>query len=575
MSAADIESITSDVEYETAFDKLQKMQSRLAHPGDENEEELGASLAAGSTKKKRSKAYGVSSLEALTNEEQGAALSLDIDTFANEDVGNRKSMFDLDNMSDGNLSDGNLSDADKSGNLSDGDVSVASEKRPAGRSKGRKKSVMQLDDGSGASKADAAGKESDDEEMEFDQTEASGYGFSQGIVRADAAEEASLGENEAESDTGAPEAMDVELKAKDAGETPEEEEQTETQEPSSPPTEAALYAVVDSIFEAADKNTMTVKQVNKSVAAHFNIDKVDKEMKGLIKDRLTKLVSGEIKVGAAKEKKSKKSKKAKQEKEAEPEDEFQGDVESEEEVNYDSSSDYDEAPAKKAKRKSRKQRQSDDASLSDESFASDKARKSRRRRSSSGKMAKHLRDHANKLRKRQLEESRIRQEEMGNIAAKAEEGPKLSEEDRARAQAIAARFDTNREEELVKREEDRVGLIDVLRRKRLEIITLEDGDKVQDGVESKEAVKSEVMIDLEDDEEDSSDEDDELELVAPTATAPIKKPSAMDCLMAKPGDLPAPIVRNNKPKQAANSRLALRNALRAKQVKAGNRWLAR
>ncbi|KAL3785044.1 hypothetical protein ACHAWO_008572 [Cyclotella atomus] len=554
----DNQSTASDTEYETAFDKLQRLQSRLANPDDDDDIQKSSAK-----KKRRAKvAYGVSSLEALPGDGDEMTDGIDISTFAKDDYANRKSMFDDDELSNGNVSDGDDM-------LNEEGLSSVAES-PKGRSKGRKKSVLQEDESVVSKEAlghDAAMES--DAEMDVGQTEASGYGFSQGAFRADSEVEVSMEGEEQEFESEQPETEadakgeDVEPQALVAA--PEEEEAKDSQ-PLSPPTEAELYTVVDSIFESADKNTMTVKQVNKSVAAHFSMDKVDKEMKGLIKERLTKLVSGQIKVGSTAVKKSKKEKKPKKEKMAvEPEEEFEGDVESEEEVNYDSSSDYDEASAKKS-RKSRK-KQTVDTSLSDDSIASDKPRKSRKRRSSTGKMAKHLRDHATKLRERQIEESRIRQEELGNIAAKEEEGPKLSEEDRARAQAIAARFDTNREEELVKREEDRAGLIDVLRRKRLEIITLDD-DKVQDVVETTETVKSEVMIDLEDDEEESSDE--ELELVAP-----VKKPSAMDCLMAKPGDIPAPIFRAAKPKPVANSRLALRNALRAKQVKAGNRWLAR
>ena len=388
---------------------------------------------------------------------------------------------------------------------------------------------------------------SDDEEG---YTEASAR-FSQGLVRqnveaieSDADEgEAQDFKDETENDnesedrnSEADHTEELEPEAKD--DTPEFTENTEENKESeadhtetpTPPTEAQLHAQIDTIYQSADKNTMTVKQVNASIAAHFGMDKVDKGMKTLIKERLRLLVSGEISLDAAAD--------AKQNTESKSDEEFEGEIESEEEAN-DASSDYEDAP-RKSRRSSRKPKK--------------------------GKMAQHLREHTNKIRRRHLEEARIRQEELGNIQKSQEEGPKLSEEDRERARAIAARFDTNREEEVERREEERVGLIDVLRKRRLEILSL-GGEKLENQ-NLKEEVKEEKMIELEDDEEDSSEEEEELDV----APAIVKKPSAMDCLMAKKL---LPQVSTAKPKAAANSRLALRNALRAKQIKAGNRWLAK
>jgi hypothetical protein len=180
----------------------------------------------------------------------------------------------------------------------------------------------------------------------------------------------------------------------------------------------------------------------------------------------------------------------------------------------DSSSDYEEeAPSKKkSSKKSRKKKStsggggddddSDHSDYSDDSLtrkrSSSSKRKKRRSKGSSkkGKMKNHLRDEATKRRLRQMEEARIRQEEMGHLAddhnddagaagadskskvkleeEKANVGPQISEQDRQRAMAIAARFDTNREELRVKREEDRVGLIGKLRQRRLESIAAKE-----------------------------------------------------------------------------------------------------
>ncbi|KAL7518338.1 hypothetical protein ACHAWX_003180 [Stephanocyclus meneghinianus] len=595
-----------DDEYETAFSKMQSV---------------------GPTKKlmRRGKAYGVSALESLTDDvEDGVKnVELDISTFAMDDFREgRKSGF---------FGNQDLEEWDEDGD-SLRDESIASSRA--------RKTVQANDDGDDAGQESdnsdhegfrgrlknnfepASDHESDEEETEF--TEASGYGFSQGKVRAgDVAaddEQAIVTMDDAEGDEAGH--NDLTTDATDiTGQTTQAE--AELQEISksarsaiTKPPISDLYSIVDAIFQAADKDNMTVKQVNKSVAAHFGMGKLDKKMKGLIKERLTALVSGEIVVGAnddsdnkgqnsSKSKKEKKSSKKAQNKKNE--DDFHGDADlsDEEEAGNDSSSDYDDPatrPSKKKTRKSRKQSRYDE-SLSDASKNSDakpnKIRKNRSRSSKSGKMAKHIRDHASKTRLRQLEEARIRQEELGNIACSTkgakneEDAPTLSEEDRLRAQAIAARFDTNREEEVLKREEDRVGLIDILRRKRLEIIAF-DEDELEvetevpkdvvrdcDGKTEREKIgKSEVMVDLDDDEEDSSDdEDDELEIIAPSASASAskaKKTSVLDCLFSKPVCSSASRVpRNYISKPVADPRLVLRNALRAKQMKAGNRWLAR
>ena len=388
----------------------------------------------------------------------------------------------------------------------------------------------------------------------------------------------------------------------------------------------------------------------------------------MIKERLTLLISGKVDVdnndSDDEEKKSKKKAKKKKKKKAVEEEEEEAveysdadlDVEDDEEDigGNDSSSDYEEeAPSKRRKsKKARKKKTFDDdgedSDLSDYSDSyrtkkrSSSSKRSKRRSKGSskkGKMKNHLRDEATKRRLRQMEEARIRQEEMGHLAddhnddavdgavdskskvkseeEKANAGPQISEQDKQRAMAIAARFDTNREELRVKREEDRVGLIGKLRQRRLESITSNDFlkeakeedpmDVEKDKDDEKKAdVKEEGlplsslaqekkeddgngMIDLDDDsdddesDDDDDDVDDELEIVAETqrdikAPTKPKSKSMFDSLLSNNGKdaVRRPVVVQKKPKSAANnSRTALMMALRQKQVKAGNRWLAR
>mmetsp|Transcript_15255 Transcript_15255/g.25121 ORF Transcript_15255/g.25121 Transcript_15255/m.25121 type:complete len:1394 (-) Transcript_15255:3081-7262(-) len=438
------------------------------------------------------------------------------------------------------------------------------------------------------------------------------------------------------------------------------------------PTNKQVITLVDKLFQAADKDSMTVGGILSYVAEHFGFkDKkaLGKERKQMIKERLTLLISGTVDIdndndSDEEEKKSKKkAKKKKKTMEVEEAVEYSDvdddlDVEDDEDAGgNDSSSDYEEkAPSKKRNSKKARKKKStsvvDDGEDSDQSDYSDSSRTKKRSSSSKrskrrskesskkGKMKNHLRDEATKRRLRQMEEARIRQEEMGHLAddhnddavdgavdskskvkseeEKANAGPKISEQDRQRAMAIAARFDTNREELRVKREEDRVGLIEKLRQRRLESITSNDFLKEDDtsGVEEDKDdektadVKEEGlplsalawgnnegdgngMIDLDDDSDDDDsddggDVDDELEIMEETPSA-IKAPmnatlakskskSIFDSLLSNHGKdaVRRPIAAQKKSKSVANNpRMALRMALRQKQVKAGNRWLAR
>ena len=422
------------------------------------------------------------------------------------------------------------------------------------------------------------------------------------------------------------------------------------------PSNSDLLSLVDTLFTAADKDTMTVGGVNRSVATHFGWGKVDKTRKKVIKNRLMDLMNGIVSVGEGldgeetkKKKKKKSSQKKKQKKSKTKSDDenmeenaddvdFEGDYESEEEpepVDADKSSDYEEeAPTPKKRSGKKSKKKVSYSSDSDDSIDAPTKKKRERRASSKksgkGKMAKHLRDHHAKARQRQMEEARIRKEELGHLADDDDEAnlakkDKVSEEDRQRHAEIQARFNTTSEELIIKRREDRVGLIDRLRMARLEQleenltlsemakdvkkeevnvdVKVEDGQpkltatnvKVEEKEEKEEeeavnaaAPKKSKMLTLGDDtssEEESDDDDDDLEIVAPsTSKSPdevdtpkndiksqvkAKNTSAMDFLFN-----PGKKVASKASKPVANPRLALRNALRAQKMYASNRWLA-
>jgi len=257
------------------------------------------------------------------------------------------------------------------------------------------------------------------------------------------------------------------------------------------PIEEELIQVVDRLFRECDIDSVTVKDIQRSVKSHFGMEKLTATTKASIKMRLTELVN-------------KANEPVESEVEGSPELESEEEMEGAEDDGNDSSSDYDVRPRSSRKKGSKTKRKSrdhedDEATHSDDSIEAKRTKrrtskkKTRSSKSKKGRMAKHIRDHAAKARMRQLEEARIRDEELGHLAAddvegneeESEEnvsrksgeiksGPQLSEQDRQRAMAIASRFDTNREELVAKRAEIRIGLIDKLRQTRLENITLRE-----------------------------------------------------------------------------------------------------
>ena len=60
------------------------------------------------------------------------------------------------------------------------------------------------------------------------------------------------------------------------------------------PTTSELFAVVDGIFISSDKDAVTVKDVKNAVAKHFGLEKMHKEMKQAIKNRLIELIQGNL-----------------------------------------------------------------------------------------------------------------------------------------------------------------------------------------------------------------------------------------------------------------------------------------
>ena len=269
------------------------------------------------------------------------------------------------------------------------------------------------------------------------------------------------------------------------------------------------------------------------------------------------------------------------------------DEDDEEEEQSSTESDYDEPSTRsKGKKKSPKSKKvkAGDGSAKFHSPLTRSQTKPRKPRKPS-----HLKIHEEMRRKKLLAEAKVRDEELQSAAAQ-----KMNEEDMKRAQLIAKKFDTNTEEARIKRMEDRIGLLEKLKQKRLDLLSVEQRSLMDNDDEDNEKLSSlashgnvgggtklqvtTASSNSDNSSEESSDEDDDFELeiikkVPKTAITRRKSPtSVLDMFGLKSN--PAKVIKNQKQStivasSLTNPRAALRNALRAKQFESGNRWLAK
>jgi len=345
---------------------------------------------------------------------------------------------------------------------------------------------------------------------------------------------------------------------------------------SSPLTDEQILLKTNELFAAVDATKVTVGDIVRSLEEFFEI-RFHKKQKKMVKKRLTDLILGNV--------------------ELEPEEEEEEEEEEDNAELDDDSSDYEAKPTKKPKKRTR-------TSKTTPHKKSQHAKYTTRSQTPTGKKRpSHLRIHEEMVRKRQVAEmAKIRSEEL------QQQSQQLSAEELKRAKAIRDKFETNTEDMRMNRLEERMGLLERLRGKRLGLLCEEEEEKRdmgvlignlgkksespkecknQDGVKKEEVKKEETpaMITLEDEEDDSaeSDTDSEDELEVLSSKPALSKPLLSLQTAAKdkhPLPSPSPTSKQNYHRQKANAnlmnpRMALRNALRQKSIKAGNMWLAR
>lgn len=342
------------------------------------------------------------------------------------------------------------------------------------------------------------------------------------------------------------------------------------------PEEDALIVSIDNLYAYADKKTVTVKDINKSLEAEYDV-KFTKATRAFVKTHLKDLVEGNIESTVEPAEPNSES-----EEEEEASDEG-------EEYHSESSSDEEEQVAKK-KRKTRAKKKTT-------------KRISPRASAKKKKKPSHVRIHAEMLRKRRIEELRVRNEELQ---------VKQSKEDQKRAEQIAAKFETDTDELRLKRLEDRLDLLQKLDQKRIRVISdestksreqmpkLETSDKATSTAPPQ--ADQDVPFPVLTEDSDDSDDDFELEIIgkdnkpasrdstkvakSSAGSAPVVAKSSAISMLDMVGGLKPKPKRNTSitltasepqasPGRSMSARAALRNSLRAKQRKGANMWLAR
>ena len=349
-------------------------------------------------------------------------------------------------------------------------------------------------------------------------------------------------------------------------------------------TDQDILDTVETLFAEADLETMSVKDIIQGVQNLFQI-KLKKDKKALIKERLMQLVNYE-------EEPQEEHQHAKQE-------------ESKEQPQEEEQSDYSD---------------NDDESQSHTS-TNQKTTTRRPKRTPKKRLPSHIKIHHESLRKRQIQQQKVIQEEMAS-----KQHLEISKHDRKRAEDIAKKFQTDTAELRLVREKERKGLIHLLEQRRLKLILDDDDDGNANGnangnIEEEEELVVEAGNDGSSSESgEDSDSEEELEIVGITnqlqsndnsthqvattndktltddhATAVPSPPVPFTKLQqasspsrkASPKSITAyfatkfksttriTVASASTQKVVRNPRAILKKKLKAKQFENGNKWLAR
>jgi hypothetical protein len=328
-----------------------------------------------------------------------------------------------------------------------------------------------------------------------------------------------------------------------------------------------------------DRETVTLKDMYKSLQGEYGSVKLSKEVKNIVRERLTKLITGIVQPCADD---------GVDDREAVENSEVE-----ESSVDGDSASEDDNAShtemagpiVNRAAQKKKRKRQMNKASNSDSNITV-------QRREERNRRALAVRVHKENLRQRRLEELRQKNEELRRHQ---------SLEDQKLADSIAAKFDTQTNDQRVARLENRLDLLQKLDRKRFNVMQVvaaytketakpnAQAQSISDGAEDS------ARQSLEDKQESDASNDSDLEFEDDVAFKSVRldihsqNSSAMKLLTladrqtltrhasgtSRLGLASKKIHLHSSPGQSLCARAALKSQLHARRRKMGSQWIAR
>lgn len=313
--------------------------------------------------------------------------------------------------------------------------------------------------------------------------------------------------------------------------------------------ESILDATNKLFDQVEDKGTVTVKQILQRLGVPL-----DKPTKKAVRQRLVELITAWQRQQQDQDDESSKN--------SSDEEEEEEDAMEEEEVIGDADDEYEPDALKPSVSRARRTR----------GLASERPR---RKKLNKSLQKSALRIQAEQLRKKRMQELRVRNEEL-----------QYESKDQERAEQIAAKFETQTDDQLRERLSKRVNLWQKLDKKRWNVLQAQPNIKLE-STETAETIKLETVTAEEDEKEvvkevDSStdsDSDDDLEIIGETKTLMVAqsspKPARKDVLSLLELSSPKLADHRKEPTISPNRTLAtLKRQLRSKHQKMGNLWLA-
>ncbi len=324
-----------------------------------------------------------------------------------------------------------------------------------------------------------------------------------------------------------------------------------------------ILKATDNLFdEVADKGSITVKQILERLGVPL-----DKATKKAVRQRLVELITA----WQHKQEEEKSDESSKDDHSDEEGDGGDEDTSDEEEAEIGDADDEYEPDATKP-RASKAKRTRAIPNKRTRGLASERTR---RKKLNKSLQKSALRIQAEQLRKKRMQELRVRNEEL-----------QYESKDQERAEQIAAKFETQTDDQLRERLSNRVNLWQKLDQKRWNVLQALPIIKPEpaETVESKKSEANQVddapdKVSDDDDHSIDSDSDDDLEITGPTKTLMVARDSPKkakkDILSLLELSSPKLADHRKEPTISPNRSLAnLKRQLKSKHQKMGNLWLA-